>query len=138
MTCCARTPTTTSARSTPSPTPAQTEIVYVGDTEQGRDVRGRLRDHMSRRDKAGRIELDSLVFVHVMVTEFMVMKRFQEEFGRLPVLNKVNVPKHGLKSHGGRLAYRNGPDETRDAPVEKPAAKPVAKKPAAAPAKRPR
>lgn len=74
--------------------PAQTELVYVGDTEVGRDLRGRLKDHLSRRSKAGRVELDSLVFVHVMVTEYMVLRRFKEDIGRLPVLNKRLTPKH--------------------------------------------
>lgn len=31
--------------------PSQTEIVYVGDTEQGRDVRGRLKTHIKDREK---------------------------------------------------------------------------------------
>ena len=78
--------------------PEQTEIVYVGDTEEGRDVRSRLRDHLSRRSKAGRVEVDSLVCVHAMVTEYMVLDRFEEVLGALPVLNKRKVPKHQTRN----------------------------------------
>ncbi len=78
--------------------PEQTEIVYVGDTEEGRNVRGRLKDHLGTRSKAGKVEKTSLVFVHVMVTEYMVLDRFEEVFGRLPVLNKRKVPKHRTRN----------------------------------------
>ncbi len=78
--------------------PEQTEIVYVGDTEEGRNVRGRLKDHLDTRSKAGKVEKTSLVFVHVMVTEYMVLDRFEEVFGRLPVLNKRKVPKHRTRN----------------------------------------
>jgi hypothetical protein len=41
--------------------PQQTEIVYIGDTETGRNLRARLRAHMKDRDKIGHVELDSMV-----------------------------------------------------------------------------
>lgn len=74
--------------------PAQTEIVYIGDTEVGRDVRGRLKAHANDRSKMGHVERDSLVFVHVMVTEYMVLDRFQQEMKTLPLLNNRKVMKH--------------------------------------------
>ncbi len=83
--------------------PDRSELVYVGDTEEGRDVRGRLKDHLDTRSKAGFVEGASLVFVHVMVTEYMVLERFEEEMGALPVLNKRKYPKHWRKN-----AKRNG------------------------------
>jgi hypothetical protein len=74
--------------------PARTEIVYIGDTEVGRDVRGRLKAHVNDRSKMGHVERDSLVFVHVMVTEYMVLDRFQQEMKTLPLLNNRKVMKH--------------------------------------------
>jgi hypothetical protein len=74
--------------------PAGGALVYIGDTEVGRDLRGRLKAHLNARDKAGQVEKESLVFVHVMVTEYMVLDRFQEETGGLPLLNKRKVAKH--------------------------------------------
>lgn len=74
--------------------PEQTEVVYVGDAEVGRDLRARLKSHLDSREKAGRVEPESMVFVHVMVTEYMVLSRFQEDTGSMPVLNKRKVPKH--------------------------------------------
>lgn len=74
--------------------PTQTALVYVGDAEVSRSLRSRLKSHMNARDKMGHVERDSLVFVHVMVTEFMVLRRFEEDTGKLPVLNKRNTPKH--------------------------------------------
>ena len=74
--------------------PEKTEIVYVGDTEQGRDVRGRLKAHMRDREKAGLVEEDSDVYVHVMITEFFVLSTFEELVGTLPVLNKRKSQKH--------------------------------------------
>lgn len=107
--------------------PEQTEVVYVGDAEVGRDLRARLKAHLDSREKAGRVEPDSLVFVHVMVTEYMVLSRFQEDTGSMPVLNKRKVPKHtstrqytrvnGLDAAGGL----DGPAEADD---DKPEAEP--------------
>ena len=74
--------------------PEQTEVVYVGDAEVGRDLRARLKAHLDSLGKAGHVEPDSLVFVHVMVTEYMVLSRFQEDTGSMPVLNKRKVPKY--------------------------------------------
>lgn len=74
--------------------PQWTEIVYIGDSEQGRNLRGRLKAHLNTRDKAGHIERNSLVFVHVMVTEYMVLDRFEQEMKALPLLNRTKARKH--------------------------------------------
>jgi hypothetical protein len=74
--------------------PEKTEIVYIGDTEQGRDVRGRLKSHMKDRDKVGLVEEDSDVYIHVMITEYYVLSHFEDEIGSLPVLNKRKSQKH--------------------------------------------
>ena len=74
--------------------PEKTEVVYVGDTEQGRDVRQRLKAHIKDREKAGHVENDSLVLIHVMVTEYWVLTRFEEESGKIPKLNKRKAAKH--------------------------------------------
>lgn len=74
--------------------PEQTAIIYIGDTEQGRNLRARLRAHMKDRDKIGHVELDSFVYVHVMITEFLVLDRFHEDTGNLPVCNKRKSQKH--------------------------------------------
>ena len=74
--------------------PTKTEIVYIGDTEQGRDVRGRLKSHMQDRDKAGCVETKSDVWIHLMVTEYSVMDHFEELNGALPALNKRKSQKH--------------------------------------------
>lgn len=74
--------------------PEQTEIIYIGDTEQGRNLRGRLKAHMKDREKIGHVELDSFVYVHVMITEFLVLNCFQEDTGKIPVCNKRKVAKH--------------------------------------------
>lgn len=74
--------------------PEQTELVYIGDTETGRNLRARLRAHMKDREKIGHVELDSMVYVHLMITEFVVLDRFQEETGKLPVCNKRKVDKY--------------------------------------------
>lgn len=73
--------------------PAGEDIVYVGDTEVGRDVRGRLKAHMNARDKAGYVEPTSKVWIHFMVTEYKVLCDFEEETGNLPKLNKRKVAK---------------------------------------------
>jgi GIY-YIG catalytic domain len=73
--------------------PEGTAVVYVGDTEQGRDVRGRLKAHLRDREKAGQIEEDSFVYIHVMVTEFAVLSAFEYETGALPALNKRKIAK---------------------------------------------
>jgi hypothetical protein len=85
--------------------PEQTEVVYVGDAEVGRDLRARLKAHLDSRGKAGHVEPDSLVFVHVMVTEYMVLSRFQEDTGSMPVLNKRKVPKY---THARQYTRVNG------------------------------
>jgi hypothetical protein len=74
--------------------PAQTELVYIGDAEQGRNLRSRLRTHLKDREKIGHVELDSRVYVHVMITEFMVLNNFYADTGRLPVCNKRKSQKH--------------------------------------------
>ena len=74
--------------------PEKTEIVYIGDTEQGRDVRGRLKSHMKDREKVGLVEENSDVYIHVMITEFFVLSTFEELVGGLPALNKRKVQKH--------------------------------------------
>jgi hypothetical protein len=68
--------------------PEKTEIVYIGDTESGRDVRGRLKAHLKDRDKIGLVENESDVYIHFMITEFLVLSTFEEEVGSLPALNK--------------------------------------------------
>ena len=73
--------------------PEGTEIVYVGDTEQGRDVRARLKAHLRDRDKVALVEEDSQVFIHMMVTEFAVLTAFEDDSGALPTLNKRKVAK---------------------------------------------
>lgn len=74
--------------------PDKTEIVYVGDTEQGRDVRGRLKAHMKDREKVGLVESNSDVYIHMMVTEFFVLSELEELSGALPTLNKRKSQKH--------------------------------------------
>ena len=74
--------------------PEQTEIVYIGDTEQGRDVRARLKAHIKDREKVGLVENESDVYIHIMVTEFLVLSEFEAENGELPVLNKRKSRKH--------------------------------------------
>lgn len=74
--------------------PAHTEIVYVGDAEQSRNLRSRLRAHLKDRDKIGHVERESLVFVHVMITELLVLNCFHADVGRLPVCNKRKVGKY--------------------------------------------
>ena len=74
--------------------PTKTEIIYVGDTEQGRDVRGRLKAHMKDREKVGFVENDSDVYIHVMITEFLVLDTFEQLNGSLPKLNKRKSQKH--------------------------------------------
>ena len=74
--------------------PEKTEIVYIGDTEQGRDVRGRLKSHLKDRDKVGLVEEESDVYLHVMITEYLVLSTFEELVGSLPVLNKRKSQKH--------------------------------------------
>ncbi len=68
--------------------PEATAIVYIGGTEGGRDVRVRLRTHLRDRAKIGHVEKESLLFVHVMLTEYVVLHHFESDTGRLPVCNK--------------------------------------------------
>jgi hypothetical protein len=98
--------------------PSATALVYVGDSEVARDLKKRLKDHLDSRRMAGLVEPDSLLFVHVMVTEYMVLDRFEEETGRLPTLNRSKAPKNA----GGRHYKVNGRDameaaEQRRAPT---------------------
>jgi hypothetical protein len=74
--------------------PEKTEVVYVGDTEQGRSVRSRLKAHLKDREKVGLVEENSDLYIHVMVTEFAVLTDFEDRAGALPVLNKRKVQKH--------------------------------------------
>lgn len=73
--------------------PTGEQVIYVGDTEVGRDLRGRLKAHMNARDKAGHVELESQVWIHFMVTEFKVLSDFEDVAGALPKLNKRKVQK---------------------------------------------
>jgi hypothetical protein len=50
-----------------------------------------------------------------MVTEYMVLDRFEEVFGRLPVLNKRKVPKHRTRNF-----QVNGREEMEAERVAKP------------------
>lgn len=68
--------------------PQGTAIVYIGGTEAGRDLRGRLRNHMRDRAKIHHVERDSLVYVHIMLTEYVFIHHFHEDTGALPVCNK--------------------------------------------------
>ena len=100
--------------------PSATALVYVGDSEVARDLKKRLKDHLDSRRMAGLVEPDSLLFVHVMVTEYMVLDRFEEETGRLPTLNRSKAPKNA----GGRHYKVNGRDameaaEQRRAPTKR-------------------
>ena len=120
--------------------PEQTEVVYVGDAEVGRDLRARLKVHLDSREKAGRVEPESLVFVHVMVTEYMVLSRFQEDTGSMPVLNKRKVPKHTngrvhtrVNGYEAMLAARGSAAPDEEEPEAEP--QPVKKKPAKKPQK---
>jgi len=74
--------------------PEKTELVYIGDTEQGRDVRGRLKSHIKDREKVDFVEEESDVYIHFMVTEFSVLSCFEEEVGSLPPCNKRKSQKH--------------------------------------------
>ena len=111
--------------------PEQTALVYIGESEEGRDIRGRLKSHMNARNKAGHVEKDSLVFVHVMVTEYMVLDRFEEVVGTLPVLNKRKVAKHQTRNYqvNGREEMEaaraaRAASETARAATPQPAVKP--------------
>lgn len=73
--------------------PTQREIVYVGETEQGRNLRGRLAAHLKDRDKINLVEKESQLYVHVMVTEFAVLSAFEDAVGGLPACNKRKVQK---------------------------------------------
>ncbi|MFH1465600.1 MAG: hypothetical protein ABIO70_14530 [Pseudomonadota bacterium] len=73
--------------------PQDSRVVYIGDTETGRNLRARLKAHMAHRAKAGLVEEDSRVYVHFMVTEYKVLTDFEEATGALPELNKRKVQK---------------------------------------------
>ena len=73
--------------------PAGERIVYVGDTERGRDLRGRLKSHLNDRSKMGLVELSSKLWVHFMVTEYKVLCDFEDATDSLPELNRRKVPK---------------------------------------------
>jgi|GEM_PF-2456461 len=68
--------------------PEGTAIVYIGGTEAGRDLRGRLRNHLRDRAKIHHVERESFVYVHIMLTEYVVIHHFHEDTGALPVCNK--------------------------------------------------
>lgn len=89
--------------------PERTALVYIGESEEGRDLRGRLKSHMDSRAKAGHVEKTSLVFVHVMVTEYLVLDRFEQETGALPLLNRRKVAKHMTRNW-----QRNGANEAEE------------------------
>lgn len=78
--------------------PERTEIVYVGDSEKGRDLAGRIKDHLSRREKAGHVEKASLVFAHILITEYLVLDRFRDLTGKLPRLNKRMYKRNDLET----------------------------------------
>ena len=61
---------------------------------EGRDVRGRLKAHLNSREKVGQVEKTSEVYIHMMVTEFMVLDAFEQDAGAIPVLNKRKSQKH--------------------------------------------
>lgn len=74
--------------------PSGKEIVYVGHSEVGRNLKGRLKAHLKARDKMGFIESNSKVYVHIMITETYVLNAFEEEIGTLPLLNRVKSCRH--------------------------------------------
>ena len=49
---------------------------------------------MKDREKAGLVEENSDVYIHFMVTEFLVLTTFEELVGALPALNKRKSQKH--------------------------------------------
>lgn len=73
--------------------PGKREIIYIGETEQGRNMRGRLNAHLKDREKINLVENDSDLYVHVMVTEFRVLSDFEEITGGLPACNKRKAMK---------------------------------------------
>ena len=77
--------------------PKVTRVVYVGDSERGRNLRSRLKAHMKDRTKKGLVELKSRVWVHFMVTECSVLWDFKENTGMLPELNRHISAKHPRK-----------------------------------------
>jgi hypothetical protein len=111
--------------------PQQTALVYIGESEEGRDIRGRLKSHMNARNKVGHVEKESLVFVHVMVTEYMVLDRFEEVVGTLPVLNKRKVAKH--QTRNWHVNGREALEEERAARAASQPARAVAPTPPKAP-----
>ncbi len=120
--------------------PEQTALVYIGESEEGRDIRGRLKSHMNARNKAGHVEKDSLVFVHVMVTEYMVLDRFEEVVGTLPVLNKRKVAKHQTRNYqvNGREEMEAERAARSQVATQRAPTKTTPAKPAARPASQPR
>lgn len=73
--------------------PTGERIVYIGDTETGRDVRSRLKAHLNDRSKIGLVEKDSGVWIHFMITEFKVLCDFEDATGAIPELNKRKIQK---------------------------------------------
>ena len=49
-----------------------------------------MKDH----EKVGLVEEDSDVYIHFMITEFLVLTTFEELVGTLPALNKRKSQKH--------------------------------------------
>ncbi len=73
--------------------PDETQVVYVGETEVGKNLRGRLKAHLNDRSKINLVEPQSALFVHIQITEFIVLSAFEEWSGALPKLNKKKVDK---------------------------------------------
>lgn len=68
--------------------PGHERVVYIGETVDGGDLRGRLKAHLRDRAKAGLVEPTSYVYVHACVTEELAIYAFQEKAGGPPELNK--------------------------------------------------
>jgi hypothetical protein len=68
--------------------PRGRDVVLFGETERGRDVRARLKKHLSERTAAGLIEPRSRVYVHMLVTEAYALGAYREATGHLPALKK--------------------------------------------------
>ena len=75
--------------------PERTEIVYVGDTEEGKNVRARLRA-LLRDKRTNMVESDSGLYFHAIVTEFSVVRAFEELAGEMPALNRRKFEKFAL------------------------------------------
>ena len=74
--------------------PKRNEIVYIGHSEKGRNLRGRLKSHLKDREKIGAVENKSHVYMHLMITEYSVLGEFEDKHGCLPKLNKKKSQIH--------------------------------------------